>query len=271
VLLTAGIALIASATVEYLVDVIDRHYRPAVLEAASEPETGEAASAGRPPGFERGRTHYVIALLRWFVRVLGYLGAVVLILRVWNVPVRPEWLNWGAVGLGALAILIALVIDRIVFTALFTLALSGRLPDSTVNIIRRWVRGALTVLVGLTLIAVAGFEIDSIWTFLTAFLAMVAIGFVAVWSILSNILATLVILIWRPFNIGERIEVLPEGVEGQVVDINFIYTILKSGDGKKISIPNNLFAQKFIRRQSVRTAPEVTLAEQLVSEKALDE
>jgi small-conductance mechanosensitive channel len=99
---------------------------------------------------------------------------------------------------------------------------------------------------------------------------MVAIGFVAVWSILSNVLATLVILIWRPFNVGEKVEILPEGIEGQVIDINFVYTILKSDDGKKTAIPNNLFAQKFIRRSSLRTVPKRTLAEQLASDQPLD-
>ncbi len=63
---------------------------------------------------------------------------------------------------------------------------------------------------------------------------------------------------------------LPENIEGQVIDINFVYTILKSEDGKKMAIPNNLFAQKFIRRSSFRGAPKRTLAEQLASDKPLE-
>ena len=102
-------------------------------------------------------------------------------------------------------------------------------------------------------------------------LAMVAIGFVAVWSILSNILATVVILIWRPFNVGERVEIMPEGLEGQVVDLNFMYTILRSDKGTLVSVPNNLFAQRFIRRSVVRGQPERTLAEQLAADKPLEE
>jgi hypothetical protein len=37
-----------------------------------------------------------------------------------------------------------------------------------------------------------------------------------------------------------------------------------------MAIPNNLFAQKFIRRSSIRGAPKRTLAEQLASDKPLE-
>ena len=269
-LATVGIVLVAAASTEYLADVIDQHYQPQAPRGAGGPaEAGDTGSGAA--GIEESRTYYIVALLRWLLRLAGLVVALLLILEAWNVPLRSEWLAWREVGLGGLAILVALVLDRIVFTALFTLYRSGRLPESTARMIRRWIRGGLAAVVGLTLIALAGFKIDSIWTFLTALLAMMGIGFVAVWSILSNILATLVILIWRPFNIGERIEILPEALEGQVVDINFIYTILKSEEGARISVPNNLFAQRFIRRHGVGGAPKRTLAEQLESEQPLEE
>jgi small-conductance mechanosensitive channel len=258
---------VARVFAEYIADAMDRYSRPAPprLDAPTTEEAERAASV------EQTRTHYVAVLLKWVVRVVAVIGALVLILQVWNVPVRAGGLNWRLFGLSALVVLVALLIDRIIFIALFSLQTGGRLPASTANISRRWARGVLTVVVVLAIVAIAGFEIDSIWSFMTALLAMVAIGFVAVWSMLSNILATLIILIWRPFNVGERIEILPEGIEGQVIDINFIYTVLKSDQGTRVSIPNNLFAQKFIRRQSVRSAPKRTLAEQLESEDPLGE
>lgn len=227
-----------------------------------------------PPHVEtaiaESRVYYVLELSKWCVRLGALVGGFVLILYVWNVSLQPSWLNWRMLGLGGLVVLIALIFDRIVYSAMFTLHRSGRLPESTVNIIRRWIRGVLLIVVAFALVAVAGLPIDNIWTFLTTLLAMVAIGFVAVWSMLSNILATLVILIWRPFNVGEQIELLPEQLQGQVVDINFMYTILKGDDGSRVSVPNNLFTQKFIRRCVVRGEPARTLAEQLEADKPLE-
>ncbi len=266
-LLATGIVFALGAATEYLADIIDRHM-DSTTEGPGKPLLEVVDEAG---DLDESRTRYSIKLLKALVRLAGFAAAILLILWAWDVPIRSEWLAWRKCAFGALVIVIALVIDRIAFAALYTLYRSGRLPISTVNIIRRWARGVLTVLVALIVVALAGFKIDSLWTFLTAILAMVAIGFVAVWSILSNVLATLVILIWRPFNVGERIEVLPEGIEGQVIDINFVYTILKSEDGKKMAIPNNLFVQKFIRRNSLQGAPKRTLAEQLASDKPLEE
>jgi hypothetical protein len=266
-LVAVGITIALGTVTEYFADIIEGPPEPTAAESC-----GCAAEAVTETGdLDVERKSYRVKLLRALVRVAGLAATILLILWAWDVPLRAEWIVWRKVGLGLLVVVVALVVDRVAFAALYTLFRSGRVPISTVNIIRRWARGLLVILVLLTIVALAGFKIDSLWTFLTAVLAMVAIGFVAVWSMLSNILATLVILIWRPFNVGERIEVLPEGLDGQVIDINFIYTTLKSDDGKKMAIPNNLFAQKFIRRSAVRGAPKRTLAEQLASDKPLDE
>jgi len=267
-LLSFGILMVLGTLIEYLSDLIERRaWQLQHPDAAAGP--GGASPASR--SLESGRSLYVIALLRWFVRISGLGLIVYLMLRAWDVRVTPATMDWGRIGLGVLSIFVALLLDRLILTLLSTLHMTGRMPESTIGIIRRWLRGVLTIVVALTVIAIAGFDVKSLWTLLATFLAMIAIGFVAVWSILSNVLATIVILIWRPFNVGERISVLPEDLEGEVVDINFIYTTLKADDGSKMSIPNNLFAQKFIRRQEIRGKPVRTLAEQLESEKPLGE
>ena len=273
-LLTAAAVVVIGTITAYIADVVE-----ARLSGMSKTDTSVVmltASGGtcadEPlPAPDPPRPQYIAALLSWIVRLLGLLGVVLLTLEVWNVPVQSGWVNWRLIGLSVLVVLVALLLDRITFTAMRTLQGSGRLPESTANISRRWIRGLLFVLATLSIVAIAGFEVGSIWQFVTALLAMVAIGFVAVWSMLSNILATLVILVWRPFDVGERIELLPEGVGGQVVDINFIFTTLKADDGARVAIPNNFFAQKFIRRQRVHVTPERSLAEQLEADQPLDE
>ena len=267
-LLTAALVCLSGAVVAYLTDVIDRHTRPAEVATAPVPVTAPAGG-GEPEGTGPRRVQYGVALAKWALRVVGLVVVILLGLWAWDVPFQPEWLRARVLGMSGLIVLIALVIDRIVFTALYRLERGGRLPQSTANFIRRWVRGVLLIVVVLLLVAVAGFSIDSIWTFLTTLLAMVAIGFVAMWSMLSNILATLVILIWRPFNVGEQVSILPDGLEGTVIDINFMYTTLQPEAGTKIAVPNNFFAQKFVQRKLLRGTPQRTLAEQLEAEEPL--
>ena len=70
-----------------------------------------------------------------------------------------------------------------------------------------------------------------------------ALGF-ALKDALSNVLAGALILSYRPFRPGERIEV--SGYQGTVTDIDFRYTTLQTED-KTILLPNaNLFTNAIV-------------------------
>jgi small conductance mechanosensitive channel len=70
-----------------------------------------------------------------------------------------------------------------------------------------------------------------------------ALGF-AFRDVLSNVLAGVLILMYRPFRNGDRISVT--GLEGAVCAIDLRYTVLES-EGKTILIPNsNLFTNPII-------------------------
>lgn len=106
-----------------------------------------------------------------------------------------------------------------------------------------------------------GFNIGGLWGMLSTLFAMVAIGFVAMWSILSNSLCTVLILIFRPFSVGDEIEFPGEPVKGRVIDLNFIYTTIEVEPGVVIQIPNNFFFQKNLKRR--HSAASISLADQL--------
>ena len=113
------------------------------------------------------------------------------------------------------------------------------------------------------LLGVFGFNLGGLWTMLTTVMAMVAIGFIAVWSVLSNWLCTIVILLTRPFEIGDEVEFVGEEVRGRVINLNFIYTTLQTDDGAVMQIPNNLFFQRVMKRRTPAAPCERSLAEQL--------
>ena len=62
-----------------------------------------------------------------------------------------------------------------------------------------------------------------------------ALGF-ALRDTISNLLAGVLILLYRPFEIGNRIKIA--GFEGDVLTIDLRYTAL-TGEGHKILIPNS--------------------------------
>lgn len=118
------------------------------------------------------------------------------------------------------------------------------------------------------LLGVFGFDLGGMWAMITGVGAMLAVGFVAVWSVLSNWLCTMVILVTRPFSIGDDIEFVGEATKGRVVDLNFVYTTLRAEDGGTLQVPNNMFFQKVLKRQQGRNA--ISLAAQLNHTKAAD-
>ena len=124
------------------------------------------------------------------------------------------------------------------------------------QVILRWAIIALVVLVSLQQ---TGVRITSIWAALSAFVVLIGVGMVAVWSVLSNMLCSLLLLVFRPFSIGDRVEIIEatggNGLQGKVVNLNLLYTYLlennrQGKDGAIILIPNNMFFQKTTRRWS---------------------
>lgn len=150
----------------------------------------------------------------------------------------------------AAAVLLNLVASR----ALLLIARRTSFTEQEIKPIRRTVKWVITIVALVFVFGAFGLNVGGMWGVLSTILAMVAIGFVAVWSVLSNTLCTLIIMIFRPFAVGDEVEFAGDPVKGRVIDLNFIYTSLDAGDGTVMQIPNNLFFQKVLRRRHAATA-----------------
>jgi len=265
VLASIAAVLVIVAFVEYVCDLLDAYARRESPLPFHRKKSRQLEDALPRP------TSYLVRVLKSVLRLAAAGTIVVLVARIWNLYGYFALIPWQKTVVAVVTVIIALLVDRVVTTTLNALQAAGRMPASTGGMFRRWLRGLLGVLVLLALVVLAGAPVEKLWAPLSALFAMVAIGFVAVWSMLSNILATVIILLWRPFNVGEEIEVQPDGVKGRVVDINFMYTMLKSDGDVRTNVPNAMFIQKYIRRQRVSAQPARSLAEQLVAEKPAGE
>lgn len=130
------------------------------------------------------------------------------------------------------------------------------MAESTALRLKGLLRLILVLVFALASLKLSG-AIDELWAVVSATLAALAVAFVATWSLLSNLTAALILLTFRPFRIGDEVEVL-EGdkvlVSGKVLDLNLIFTTL--GDGEVASrIPNNLLLQRVVRVTREGIAP----------------
>ncbi len=121
------------------------------------------------------------------------------------------------------------------------------LAPPVVTLLKILLRWTFMLLVIFFLLSAFGI-LENVWAAFLAIIAMVAVGFVAVWSVLSNVFCTLLLLIYKPFQIGDHIVIPADSLEGEVTDLNLMYTTLAGEDGVIIQIPNNQFFQKAIRR-----------------------
>jgi small-conductance mechanosensitive channel len=130
-----------------------------------------------------------------------------------------------------------------------SLARWANLPRLALTPVRLMLRYAILIVALLLVLGRWGFQIDTLIAVLGTMLGLVAIGFVAVWSVLSNFLCTFVLIVFKPFSVGDEIELPASNVKGQVVDLSLIFTTLKVGRGETVMIPNNTFFQNIFKRR----------------------
>lgn len=169
-----------------------------------------------------------------------------------------QWAIWGQRALlVAIVLVVALIVMRIGRRILMNIQESRRLPDSVMLPIRRLLRG-LVLLAGLLLaLQFMGLSMAHIWTTLAGVLALIGVGFIAVWSVLSNIACSFMLMMFKPFRIGDHVELVENAAGpntgGRVSDVTLMYVVLReeTEEGPAfIQIPNNLFFQKVIRRRA---------------------
>ena len=161
----------------------------------------------------------------------------------------------------ATVILGGLLLNLIIGRSLQLLARRTHLAPADIAPARNVLRWLVRIVTFVLVLGVFGFELGGLWAMISTVLAMVAIGFVAVWSLLSNTSATVLLVILRPFHVGDDVELPSENVSGRVVDINFFFTTLLAHDGSQWRVPNNLFFQKVLKRK--QGEHHTTLANQL--------
>ena len=104
---------------------------------------------------------------------------------------------------------------------------------SLAGFIRSFVKGALYVVLVITLVKKVGVDTSSFVALLAS--AGVAIG-MALSGTFQNFAGGILIMLLRPFKVGDYI--LTQGFEGTVKEIRLFNTLMSTTDNKQITIPN---------------------------------
>ncbi len=145
--------------------------------------------------------------------------------------------------------LVILVVLRVVFTSLIRkISEKSGFSESRTVLVSKYINILASVLAAISLIAIWGVKSEQIFLVISSVLTIVGVAFFAIWSILSNITAGIILFFSFPFKIGDTIRIMDKDfpIEAEIEDIKSFYTLLKTADGEEISYPNNLLLQKGI-------------------------
>ncbi len=88
--------------------------------------------------------------------------------------------------------------------------------------------------------------------FVGSVLAVVGVALVAQWSLLSNVTSGIIIFFNHNVKIGDSIVIMEAKdyiIEGKVTNIGLFFTTLQTVEMEEISLPNNIFINKSIRKK----------------------
>lgn len=149
-----------------------------------------------------------------------------------------RFIDWGVdVGKHILIALAVFIVGRIligVINRLVARMLDRRRIDVSVqSFLRSLVKILLTVLLVVSVIGALGINTTSFAALLAS--AGVAVG-MALSGNLQNFAGGLVVLLFKPYRVGDWIEA--QGVQGKVEEIQIFHTLLTMADNKVVYVPN---------------------------------
>ena len=145
-----------------------------------------------------------------------------------------EAILWMPRIIGVAVILVAFfILAKIVKRIIFSAAERLKLDSNLTSLLARTSNITLMIFGFITALGTLGINVSALVAGLG--LTGFALGY-AMKDTISNLLSGVLILLYRPFETGDRIKV--SGYEGIVISINLRYTELDS-EGNKVLIPNS--------------------------------
>ncbi len=162
-----------------------------------------------------------------------------------------QHVNFAAIIASAVILVIAglsiPVVKKLLRTWLGSIEAHVQLTEATVSAIIRIASVGLWLIAALLILDAWGIALAGAWGLLVSAIAVIGVGFLATWAIISNLTSSLFLTIWRPFRLGDTVVILPENTAGRVTERNFMFTVLRDQDGSLVNVPNNFFFQKMFR------------------------
>jgi|TARA_R110002074_G_scaffold106578_2_gene230268 small-conductance mechanosensitive channel len=161
------------------------------------------------------------------------------------------------------------IIESIVVIALFlvikivTNSLINRtiidkvVQNSRSQLIRKAINFIMMLICVTILMIIWGVKQSDLVIFVGSILTIVGVAFFAQWSLLSNITSSIILFFGHSVKIGDYIVIMETKdyeISGEILNIGLFFTNIKMKDtDEEITLPNNIFIQKTMRKVNPHT------------------
>ncbi|MBP3692712.1 MAG: mechanosensitive ion channel [Clostridia bacterium] len=163
--------------------------------------------------------------------------------------------TWGAKIIGAIVILlVGLKLIKVLSNWIHSSPKLDKLDDSLRSFLASFSKIVLYIVLIITVAMILGVPATSFITILAS--CGVAVG-LALQGSLSNFAGGIMILLFKPFKVGDYIEA--SGEAGTVSEISVVYTELLTVDNKRVTLPNGALTNSIIKNYSSEDKRRVDL------------
>ena len=141
---------------------------------------------------------------------------------------------WNIIGFFA-TLIVGIILIRVILFVLKRIMRHRKIDEMAIRFIAAAIRLTLAVILVLLLLAMMGIPVTGLTTAFSA--AVLAIG-MALKEFLANVAAGIILVGSTKYKTGDFVQV--NGNEGNIEDINFLFTTIKTPNNTQITIPNNM-------------------------------
>ena len=155
--------------------------------------------------------------------------------------------------------LVFLVAQNIAFKIIDRTRNKRFLQKSRGKVLKRVINIISTSLSLIFILIIWGVKQADLAVFMGSVLTVVGVAFFAQWSILSNITSSIILFFNHPIRLNDSIMILEAKdyqIEGKVVHIGLFFITLKTSEDEEITLPNNIFISKSIKKVGEGSSPE---------------
>lgn len=137
-----------------------------------------------------------------------------------------------------LIVFVALGLQRLTARGMKVIKRRQWLPPTALVLLRNFLRWAIWIGAILFMLDLFGLPIRVLWAGFLSIALLVAVAFVASWSVLSNILSAILLLTFSRARIGDIVELRDTkqdeiGMRGKIIDINLFFVTLQELNADK--------------------------------------